>query len=193
METGACVYWLLCICSITSVYGLVRKPKCSKNEPQINNTGGETINEFNREMRIWEGYAVYIQEQAYYFVSNWSAHSKPIAQRVEIHTNGNQFKWLLKQREADLSICPCLCECMCACTHEGLRKIIAIDLRRRNVEMLPDGTFSCEWLRIRRVILQRPGQGDAANAHQNIQTFTQDEAKIHHQNLRYINACSWSF
>lgn len=28
--------------------------------------------------------------------------------------------------------------------HEGLRKIIAIDLRRRNVEMLPDGTFSCE-------------------------------------------------
>jgi len=80
---------------------------------------------------------------------------------------------------------------VCACAHEGLRKIIAIDLRRRNVEMLPDGTFSCEWLRMRRVILERPGQRDAANAHENIQTVPQDESTIHHQNLRYINSCSW--
>lgn len=51
--------------------------------------------------------------------------------------------------------------------HKGLRKIIVIDLRRGNVEMLPDGTFSCEWLQMRRVILERPGQSDAGNAHQN--------------------------
>ncbi len=66
-----------------------------------------------------------------------------------------------------LCLCVCVCVCMCVCAHQGLRKIIAIDLRRRNVEMLPDGTFSCEWLQMRRVILERPGQRDAANAHQN--------------------------
>lgn len=167
METGACVRRLLTICSESSVYGSAGKPKRSKNEPQIKNIGGETINKFNRGMRIWEGCAVRIKERAYCFVSNWGPHSKPIAQRTKIHTNGYQIKWELKQRETDLCMCPCVCEhvCVCVCVHEGLRKIIAIDLRRRNVEMLPDGTFSCEWLRMRRVILERPGQRDAANAH----------------------------
>lgn len=67
-------------------------------------------------------------------------------------------------------VCPHVCACMgvCAYAHQGLRKIIAIDLRRRNVEMLPDGTFSCEWLQMRRVILAKArAEGDAADAHQN--------------------------
>lgn len=55
------------------------------------------------------------------------------------------------------------CVCVCACV--GLRKIIAIDLRRRIVEMLPDGTLSCEWLQMRGVIVKRPRWRDATNAH----------------------------
>lgn len=61
----------------------------------------------------------------------------------------------------------CVCAWVCAHEHQGLRKIIAIDLRRRNVETLPDGTFSYEWLQMRRDILERPGQRDAAKTHQN--------------------------
>lgn len=62
-----------------------------------------------------------------------------------------------------------VCTCVRALeyVHKGLWKIIVIDLRRGNVEMLPDGTFSCEWLQMRRVILERPGQSGAGNAHQN--------------------------
>lgn len=61
----------------------------------------------------------------------------------------------------------CMCVCALVYVHKGLWKIIVIDLRRGNVEMLPDGTFSCEWLQMRRVILERPGQSDTGNAHQN--------------------------
>lgn len=72
--------------------------------------------------------------------------------------------------------------------HEGLWKIIAIDLRRRNVEMLPDGTFSCEWLRLRRVILERPGQREMQQMHiktpNAVQTF-QNDSTIHHENMRH--------
>lgn len=111
METAASVHQLQRICSISSVYGFAGKPKHSKNEPQIKNIGGETINKFNREMRIWEGYVVRIKERVYCFVCNWGTHSKPIAQRTKIHTNGYQIKGKLKQRETGLCMCPCVREC----------------------------------------------------------------------------------
>lgn len=85
--------------------------------------------------------------------------------------------------DSHVSLCMCLSVCIvCVCVYEGLRKIIAIDLRRRNVEMLPDGTFSCEWLRMRRVILKRPGQMQwihikTPNA---VQTF-KEESTIHQE------------
>lgn len=110
-----------------------------------------TINEFNWETRIWEGYAVYIQKQEYCFVlctfkTNCSMGGDT---QTAIKLNGC---W---NKEKRTWACVLVFASVCACTHEGLRKIIAIDLRRRNVEMLPDGTFSCEWLRMRRVILEK--------------------------------------
>ena len=46
------------------------------------------------------------------------------------------------KRSGPMRVSLCVCVCVCGCVHQGLRKIIAIDFRRRNVEMLPDGTFS---------------------------------------------------
>lgn len=62
---------------------------------------------------------------------------------------------------------PCLPLSLCACTNvrsrRGLRKITAIDLRRRNVETLSDGTFSSERLQTRRLGLAK-GRGRVAAA-----------------------------
>lgn len=80
-----------------------------------------------------------------------------------------------------VSLCVCVCAHTCGCAHQGLRKIIAIDFRRRNVEMLPDGTFSWEWLQMRQVILEkkkRPGQRDAANARQKHQTLSRPSLRM---------------
>lgn len=81
-----------------------------------------------------------------------------------------QMKWQPKTKEdphvhllslspyCSVSLSLSLCARTGARSRRGLRKIIAIDFRRRNVEMLADGTFSSERLRTRRVALAK-GRG----------------------------------
>lgn len=116
-------------------------------------------------MGTWERYAVHITAREYYsvfklkrtFKADCSEGQRSTPAAIKLKGSWNKAKRTFA----------CVSLCVCVCAHQGLRKIIAIDLRRRNVEMLPDGTFSCEWLGMRRVIFERPGRRDAANAHQN--------------------------
>lgn len=180
------------------------KPQRSKkNEPQINNIGRETIKESDRAARIREGYAARIEERHIHPpVSKWSAHLKPIAQRTKIHTNGNQIKWQLKQREADPRACPCVC--VCVRTRVGARirvlgKLLLLILGGETWKCYQMGHLAESGFRWdkssskkKKARTERCSERTSKTPN-TVQTVTQDEATIHRRILRYIESCAWRF
>ena len=130
-------------------------------------------------------------------VSKWSAHLKPIAQRTEIHTNGNQIKWQLKQREADQRACPCVCARACI---RVLGKLLLLILGGETWKCYQMGHLAESGFRWdkssskkkKKARTERCSKGTSKTPNA-AQTVTQDEATIHHRILRYIKSCAWRF
>lgn len=112
-------------------------------------------------------------------VSKWSAHLKPIAQRTEIHTNGNQIKWQLKQREADQRACPCVCARACI---RVLGKLLLLILGGETWKCYQMGHLAESGFRwdksSSKKKKKRPGQRDAAKAHQKRQTLPRPSLRM---------------